>query len=104
MLVNATEMLKKQEELASTIGKLTVEIEKMKKQQEMINAYANMNTKNIQSRANMSTGVNNNNTTNKTSSNNTNKTNTTSSSSAKPGSMMAKANMVKEYNERNNKN
>ena len=79
-------------------------LEKMQKQQEMINAYANMNTKNIQSRANMSTGVNNNNTTNKTSSNNTNKTNTTSSSSAKPGSMMAKANMVKEYNERNNKN
>lgn len=79
-------------------------LEKMQKQQEMINAYANMNTKNIQSRANMSTGVNSNNTTNKTSSNNTNKTNTTSSSSAKPGSMMAKANMVKEYNERNNKN
>ena len=79
-------------------------LEKMQKQQEMINAYANMNTKNIQSRANMSTGVNSNNNTNKTSSNNTNKTNTTSSSSAKPGSMMAKANMVKEYNERNNKN
>ena len=27
----------------------------------------------------------------------------TNSSSAKPGSMMAKANMVKEFNERNNK-
>ncbi len=78
-------------------------LEKMQKQQEMINAYANMNTKNIQNRANISTGVNNN--TAKTStSNNTNKTNISSSSSAKPGSMMAKANMVKEYNERNNKN
>lgn len=67
-------------------------IEKMKKNQEMINAYANMNTKNIEKNKN----VNSNNTSNNNSSQSSNNTN------AKPGSIAARANLVKQYNERNN--
>ena len=72
-------------------------LEKLKKNQEMINAYANMNTKKIQNRANMNTG-----------SDNENKVSTPSSStvskngSGKAGSITAKANLVKQYNEKNN--
>ncbi len=82
-------------------------IEKMKKQQEMINAYASMNTKNIQNNANRPTGYNHTNTSSSTGT--SAKANTTSSSNVeysskyKPGSMMAKANMVKEFNEKNNR-
>ncbi len=74
-------------------------MEKMKQQQEMMAAYANMNTKKIQNNAGYKNPANGSNTDNNIT---TNKTNYTSN--AKPGSMMAKANMVKEYNERNNKN
>lgn len=73
--------------------------EKIKKQQEILNNYANMNTKNIASRANMNTGTDEKN--NTSSSKNT--SNVEYSSKAKPGSIAAKANMVKEYNEKNNK-
>ena len=74
-------------------------LEKIKKNQEMLNAYANMNTKNIQSRNNVNTG-----------SGNDNKVNNSSSSSStvnrsgrgKAGSITAKANLVKQYNEKNN--
>ena len=73
-------------------------IEKMKKNQEMINAYANMNTKNIQK--NKNTGSNN------TSQNNTSQNNTSSqsgsSANTNPKSISARANLVKQYNERNN--
>ena len=59
-----------------------------------MNAYANMNTKNIQSKTS-------------TSSKNTNEYQTSdttrSTGNAKPGSMMSKANMVKDFNEKNNK-
>lgn len=87
-------------------------IEKMKQQQELINAYANMNTKKIQNRANMPTGSDNTPSTKKPNINKaTEKENNTNSGANvdygrnyKPGSMMAKANMVKEYNEKNNKN
>jgi YidC/Oxa1 family membrane protein insertase len=75
-------------------------LEKMKQQQEMMAAYANMNTKKIQSNAgyqNTAASSNNDNSSNSG-------TNTNYTANAKPGSMMAKANMVKEYNERNNKN
>ena len=72
-------------------------LEKLQKQQELINAYANMNTRNIQSNANIS---NNNSSNNKVDKNAT----TNYSTNYKPGSMMAKANMVKEFNEKNNKN
>ena len=62
--------------------------------------YAAMNTRNIQ---------NNTNTSQTTASTMANKANVNTSAgstqtvNAKPGSMMAKANMVKQYNERNNK-
>ena len=63
-----------------------------------MNAYANMSTRNIQSKANSAN-------TESTSQ----KSQTASSSAeslkavnAKPGSMMAKANMVRQYNEKNN--
>ena len=67
-------------------------IEKIKQNQEKLNTYANMNTKNlksIQQRANV----------NSDSSNST----STGTTKAKEGSIMAKANMVSEYNKRNNK-
>ena len=60
----------------------------MQKNQELLNAYANMNTRNIQSKANVS--VNNN-------------SSSTNTAPAKAGSMMEKANMVRNYNEKNNK-
>ena len=75
-------------------------LEKMKQQQEMMAAYANMNTKKIQNKASY-------NNSNSSSSNDTNSNTVSNSNStvkAKPGSMMAKANMVKDFNERNNKN
>lgn len=73
-------------------------LEQMQKQQEMMAAYASMNTKKIQN------GASYNNSHSSTSNNNNSSSSTTSDVKAKPGSMMAKANMVKEYNERNNKN
>lgn len=73
-------------------------MEKMKAAQEKMNAYANMSTRNIQSKANSAN-------TESTSL----KSQTASSSAespkavnAKPGSMMSKANMVRQYNEKNN--
>ncbi|MCM1541157.1 MAG: YidC/Oxa1 family membrane protein insertase [Blautia sp.] len=65
-------------------------MEKIKKQQEMMKEYSSMNTRNIQSKATTNTA------------NTSSGTSQGASSTAKPGSMMAKANMVKEYNERNN--
>ncbi len=73
-------------------AKSAKKIEKVKAQQEKLNAYANMNTKNIKNKANVQTD----------SSANGNKSSSTGSN-AKPGSMMAKANMVRDYNEKNNK-
>ena len=69
-------------------------MEKIKKQQEMMKEYSSINTRNIQSKTSAVTG-------NAASSANNTYQNT-STSAAKPGSMMAKANMVKDYNERNN--
>ena len=70
-------------------------MEKLEKQQEMLNAYANMKTKSIQSKANI--GSNN------VSNSKDNSSTVNYSTNYKPGSMMAKANMVKEFNEKNNK-
>ena len=69
-------------------AKSAKKLEKMQKNQELLNAYANMNTRNIQSKANVS--VNNN-------------SSSTNTAPAKAGSMMEKANMVRNYNEKNNK-
>lgn len=65
------------------------QLEKLKENQEKLNAYANMNTKNIKQRANASTDLN--------------KDVSSAGKNAKAGSMMSKANMVSEYNKRNNK-
>ena len=69
-------------------------IEQMKKDQEKLNAYANMSTKHIKSiqqRANMSSDSSDSNSQN------------SSEKKAKSGSMMSKANMVSDYNRRHNK-
>ena len=78
-------------------------LEKMKKQQEMINAYASMNTKNIQKRANI---YNNpaNEIDESSSKSSSERSNNSSSGNVKPNSITAKANLVKQYNERNNNN
>ena len=68
---------------------------KLEKQQEMLNSYANMKTKSIQSNANVGT--------NKVNNSYDNSSSTNYNTTYKPGSMMAKANMVKEFNEKNNK-
>ncbi len=72
-------------------------LEKMKENQEKLNAYANMNTKNIQKKA----GYSNASSTDKQQADK----NATGyyNPNAKAGSMMSKANMVKDFNERNNK-
>ena len=85
-------------------AKSAKKIEKLKERQEKYNAYANMNTRNIQTKAN--------------SNKNTSKPERTqaekdeavkksteyyNSGNAKPGSLMSRANMVKQYNEKNNK-
>lgn len=74
-------------------------MEKVKKQQEMIKEYSNMNTRNLQSKAQVPASN-----TKQDSSSNSSSTDTTANINVKPkaGSMMAKANMVKDYNERNN--
>jgi YidC/Oxa1 family membrane protein insertase len=66
-------------------------MEKIQKNQDLINAYANMNTKNIQKRANVSSG----------NGSDVNSSDMSPAVSAKPGSMMSKANMVSEYNKKN---
>lgn len=98
--------------IAKNSVKSAKKMEKLKQTQERMNAYANMNTRNIQSKAavqnkptmqnkaNMSTGV---------SEKDKNTDQTASESNygkgkAKPGSMLEKANMVRDYNERNNRN
>lgn len=76
-------------------AKSAKKLEKVQKQQEIMKEYSNMSTRNIQSKANTSTSGSKQSGTSSQSA-------STSTGSAKPGSMMAKANMVKQYNERNN--
>jgi YidC/Oxa1 family membrane protein insertase len=68
-------------------------LEKHKEQQEKLNAYANMSTRNIKAKANISTDASDNSEVNATG----------TYVEAKPGSMMEKANKVKKYNEKNNR-
>lgn len=70
-------------------------LEKMKENQERINAYANMNTRSIQTRANVTSSMSE-----KEREEALRKK--ASSVGEKKGSMAAKANMVKKYNEKNN--
>lgn len=79
-------------------AKSAKKMEKLKKQQEMLNAYASMNTKNIQKRANIYNNPSDDNSDEK------NNTKTENTVNAKPNSITAKANLVKQYNERNNNN
>ena len=74
-------------------------MEKLKKQQEIMNTYANMNTRNIANKAKINTGIDNEDSTVKNEKNITN----VDHSKAKPGSIAAKANMVRNFNEKNNK-
>lgn len=80
-------------------AKSAKKLEKMKESQEKLNAYASMNTKSIQSKANVNVGL----TEEEKKAAMDKSTDYYNSKAAKPGSMMAKANMVKDYNERNNK-
>lgn len=87
-------------------------MEKLKANQERINAYANMNTKNIKSSGSNTSEpeVKKNRMSDKAKVTSEDKeealkksTEYYNSGSAKPGSLAAKANMVKQYNEKNNK-
>ena len=82
-------------------------MEKIKENQEKLNEYAKMNTKNISSSAgntNKSMAAKaNSNKGNVSQSDKIDTSSTTSSKSAQAGSMFEKANRVKQYNEKNNK-
>lgn len=74
-------------------------MEKLKANQERMNAYANMNTKNIKTSA--GGGISDK--ANTSASGNTASHDAAPLRNSKPGSMMSKANMVKDFNEKNNK-
>jgi len=79
-------------------AKSAKKLEKMKETQEKMEMYASMKTKNIQSRANISSGM----TEAVKDEAAKNATTAYTQTATKPGSMMAKANMVKDYNQKNN--
>ena len=81
-------------------AKSTKKLEKMKKNQEKMNAYANMKTKNIQSKATNTSTLSEKEKEEAMKKARENYNN----GNAKPGSMMSKANMVKQFNERNSIN
>lgn len=88
-----------EELIAKNSVKSAKKLEKLKANQERINAYANMNTRKIQNRANIASGLSEQEkeeAMKKAAEN-------YKSGNAKPGSMMSKADMVRQYNERNNK-
>ncbi len=88
--VDINELIKKNQK------KSEKKIAQLKEQQERMAAYANMKTRSIQSRATVNNSGDN-------GAADAQGATTTYVANAKPGSMMAKANMVKEYNEKNNK-
>lgn len=73
-------------------------MQKMKEAQEKMNAYASMNTKNMQNKANIKSSM----TEAEKEEAMKRATDYSKTGNAKPGSMMAKANKVREYNEKNN--
>lgn len=99
-------------------AKSAKKLEKMKQTQERMNAYANMNTRSIQngkgngqqSKPNANANTRAGTDTNSGKKTMADKASVSSSAgsvktgTAKPGSMLEKANMVKDYNERNNRN
>lgn len=76
-------------------AKSAKKMEKLKKNQERMNAYANMNTRNMQNRANVNSSM----TEEEKEEAMKKATDYSRTSNAKPGSMAAKANKVREYNE-----
>lgn len=78
-------------------AKSAKKLEKMQETQKQLEMYANMKTRNIQNKANISSGM-----TEAAQEEAAKNATTTSTTNAKPGSMMAKANMVKDYNQKNN--
>lgn len=76
-------------------AKSAKKMEKLKKNQERMNAYANMNTRSMQNRANVNSSM----TEEEKEEAMKKATDYSRTSNAKPGSMAAKANKVKEYNE-----
>lgn len=90
--------------IAKNSVKNAKKMEKMKENQEKLNAYASMNTRKIpekrsmQSKAAINSGISE-----KEKNAAAENAGSDYTFNAKPGSMMAKANMVREYNERNNK-
>lgn len=87
---------------AKMTAKNAKKMEKMKRQQELMDEYSKMKTKNIQSKANTLTSLNQKSSGVAAKANTSTASSNTSTAKAKPGSMMEKANMVREYNERNN--
>ncbi len=79
-------------------AKSAKKIEKMKQNQERMAAYASMSTRNIQNRANVTSGMSE----REKEEAMKKATDYSRNSSAKPGSMAAKANMVRQYNDKNN--
>ncbi len=76
-------------------------LEKIERQQNLMKEYSNMNTRNLQSKATISSsGAGQGGSASSYSSENA----ASPTVSAKPGSMRAKANLVKDYNEKNNNN
>jgi len=71
-------------------------LEKIQKQQEMLKEYSNMNTRNIRSKTDVSSSGS------RQESSHAAGSSSGSVQKAKPGSMMSKANSVRDYNERNN--
>ena len=86
--MNFDDIIKKNSE------KSAKKLEKMKEQQEKLNAYASMNTKNLQKKANISSKIDN---------SEVSADSYSEVKNAKPGSMMSKANMVRDYNEKNSR-
>ncbi len=90
--MNFEELIKKNS------AKSQKKLEKMQRNQERLNAYASMNTRNMQNKANINSSMTD------AEKNEAMKkaTDYSKMSNAKPGSMMSKANKVREFNQRNN--
>lgn len=79
-------------------AKSAKKMEKLKKRQETMSAYASMNTRNMQNKANINSSM----TEEEKEEAMKRATDYSRANNAKPGSLMAKANKVREYNEQNN--
>ena len=83
--------------IAKNAEKSAKKLEKMQETQKQLEMYASMKTKNIQNKANISSGM-----TAAAQEEAAKGATSTAATNVKPGSMMAKAYMVKDYNEKNN--